>query len=206
MCKPHPEIRADPKNPLSAPKAAITTEDCTRYDALTAKLAAGDVTDVDFVWLRHTDLRIRDYHVDDADAMRPAFAALNKQDYAQALDLAEGELAKDIVNLPAHVVADIALGHLNRPADKARHHAIGLGLFRAVTGGRDGHSAEQAWDALSVGEEYFVLSMRGLKPNGQALVPQGGHNFDRMDVIDTETGKPETIWFNIDAFFAHELG
>lgn len=193
--------------PNASTAPIITAIDRTHYAAALDKLKAGNLAAIDFVWLRRMHLRLNNYH--DADwqtTLQPVFTALDRQDYTAALANVDALLKDDMVDFPAYFMSSIALGKLNRLVERDQRRSIVSAFYDAIRKGRDGHSAAQSWEVVSIHEEYFVLEMNSLKVTGQSLVNLDGHNYDKIDCTNTRTGKAETIWFNIDNFYGHELG
>ncbi len=190
--------------PVAAKLPVISAAEKAQYDANISKLQAGDLT-VDLRWMRLEHLKMNGYAAPEWDGYRAGMIAIDHKDFATALASAQTALKTDFMNLQAHLVAGIALLELHRDAEYAQDHPIALALYKAIFAEHDGLSAANAWEAMGIDEEYFVLRMKGLKMRGQSLINQDGHAFDRMDVTDPSTGKPLSLWFNIDAFFGKEF-
>ncbi len=182
--------------------------DAAAYAAVLAKAHAGDPS-TDYDVLRKQSLYQAHYRLDTltlTNNLQSGFKMLDT-DSAQALHIAEDALKANYSDLFAHVLADQALSKLGRPDESQKHHTAVMGLLLSITDHRKGLNQADAFNAISVAEEYQTLSLLGLKPAGkQSLIHSGEHSFDTLDVIVPESGKQLTIWFNIDAYFGHELG
>lgn len=177
--------------------------DRAAYVEAVEKIKSGDLT-IDFKWLRQQNAIQFHYSVPDWDEARRADEALPDAPET-ALKLAQAQIEANFLDIYAHAVADTAFKKLGRTQEAQAEHALILALLSTVTDGRDGQSADQAWNAVSVDEEYIVLNLLGFRTGDQALANTDGHVFDVMTVTDRETGDELKIWFNIDFFFGKEL-
>ncbi len=100
----------------------------------------------------------------------------------------------------------MAFEKLGQPDAAAKQHATVVALLHSIAGGHHGTGPDDAFNAVSIAEEYVMLDSLGWKSQGQALIPKDGHNFDALDVVAGKSGKAFTVYFNIDACFGHELG
>ncbi len=173
------------------------------FKAVVERALQGDQT-VDFTLLRQQNAERSHYFPLHWAGRDEAMGQIHDKPES-ALRLANDQLKNDPLDIFANLVAEAALRKLERPDESARHHALISGILNSVRGGKDGQSQEAAWNAISVPEEYAVLFLMGLEPQGQAQINKDGHSFDRMSVKDEETGQETAIWFNIDFFFGKEL-
>lgn len=172
------------------------------FEAVLESARQGDQT-VDFTWLRQRNAERRHHFPLAWTGSEEAFG-LRVTAPDKALALAEKQLASDPLDIDAHLLAEMILTKAGKGAEAARHHAVVAGILRSVRGGKDGLSAPDAWNAVSVPEEYAMLFLMGLEPQRQSLMAQDGHSYDLIQVRDEETGKESAIWFNIDFFFGKE--
>lgn len=175
--------------------------DRAAYSEAVGKAKSGDLT-VDFRWLRQQNAL---GSASDNWNEEPQAAEALADAPETALKLAQTRIEANFLDLYAHAVADSALDKLGRTQEAQAEHALILAILSTVTDGKDGRSQEQAWNAVSVGEEYVALSLLGFRPGSQALVDEDGHTFDVMTVTDLETGDEVAIWFNVDFFFSKGL-
>ena len=207
--KPAPAPAAPPPA-TEAPSAAMADEPpppppvtAETYPAALARVRTGDLA-VDFKSLRRQHAAAAGYLLAPWAEAKANFDKLDA-DPAAALVGAEAALTQDYLNLEAHLLAEIALGRLGRKDEAAGHHALLLAFVRSVTEGHDGRTAETAWNAAAVPEEYFALMLMGYKPDGQALVNNATGTFDRMQVTDRKSGEKGEIWFDVSSFFGKEF-
>jgi hypothetical protein len=174
------------------------------YHALVQRARAGDET-LDFKELRVAYVKSTLYQknaksdADQISALRKAmFQAASKRDAAALVPICDSLIDKVFIDLDAHKFlkhAHTDLGHRDL-AD--RHRFIELGLLKSITVGNDGKSAAAAWPVVTVDEEYFVLAMLDAKLAKQSLVEIGGHSYDVMETVNTETNAKVTYYFNVD--------
>lgn len=184
-------------------KADAATADSAAYDAALARARQDDLT-VDFKWLRQQHAARFGSLMPDWPERNGLFDKLDS-DAGAALAGAEARLAQDYVSPEAHLLAEIALTKLGRTEDATRHHAFLSAYVQSVTEKKDGRSAETAWNAASVPEEYFVLMLLGYKTKRQALINGKSGIYDAMDVTEEDSGKDATIYFDISSFFGKEF-
>lgn len=81
----------------------------------------------------------------------------------------------------------------------AMHIQVAAGLVTALLkGGIRGLTPETAIKVLTVSEEYDLMGLLKVKPNGQALVERNGTPYDRLSVTKTA---PDGAPFNFDLWF-----
>ncbi len=171
------------------------------YAAMLAKAKAGDPA-ADFTFLRQQEA-IRDHYLGShwQDAKRADELLATKPE--ETLSLARQASDQSYTTMIPHVLAEMALEKLGRHDEAQREHATVIAILRSIMTGHHGANAEDAFNAVSVGEEYDTLAILGLRPAGQSLINQNGHSFDLMK--STHDGQPRDVWFNIDYYFGHEL-
>lgn len=173
------------------------------YKAAIAKAENGDA-DVDYGWLRKQATVASGFFGSNWETRQKA-EELYQQEPDKALALAKARMAQDWTDFLPHMMAAHIHRTLEQPAEAERQNRIAMGLLRSITGGHKGTSAEDAFNAVNVPEEYRILMTMGLIPERQALVPKDGHNFD-VFTIKAREGKPaREVWFNIDAFFGKQF-
>jgi hypothetical protein len=175
------------------------------YEALLAELKGGK-TDIDFYALRMAYTATKDYEPygsADEETRKAMFTALSDKDYAEAQKQAQKALAKDYLDARAHAVAGIAAEHLGDKEQAGFHRAVALGLIRSIFHAGDGHTLETAGEVISTDEEYAYFELAGYRPKDQALVHQGGHSYDKMVVVDSDSQQEVTFYFLIDKPMQH---
>jgi len=186
------------QTPQETPKA---TTQKTKYDELVEKAKQKDAS-VNFTELRNAFYESKNYNpYAPMMAYRPMNAALAQKNYEQALQIAESVLAKNFVEINAHITAQIAYQETGNTEKAEFHKFMVEGLLNSIKGSGDGKSPEKAFEVISVNEEYGLIRSLGLKPTSQALTENKGHSYDVITVIDPQTNKESQLYFNIDKPF-----
>src|SRR5215213_351826 len=187
--------------------SAQTTQDTpkppekTKYDVLLERVKQKDPA-VNFTELRHAFYESPNY--DPYSAMttyRPLNAALGQKNYEEVLKIAESVLAKNFVEVNAHMAAQIAYQETGNTERAQFHKFMADGLLNSIRSSVDGKSPEKAFEVISINEEYGLIRSLKLRPIKQALVQDKGHSYDAITVIDPQTNQESTIYFNIDKPF-----
>ena len=133
-------------------------------------------------------------------AQRGAFRRLvESRDFQGALDSANEALTQNYASIVNHFDAMVACQALQKTDEAATHEKLLNALLDSIQQSGDGKSPETAWFVVTTTEEYVFLSrVLGLKAKSQAFVPQGGHFYDRLEVIDPKTNESHSVWFNTD--------
>lgn len=188
---------------LAATSVAATPNSGPReeFDALLARVRKSD-PNVDFDRLRRLYVRL-DTYTASSGTPKEMFEALDKNDFKAARSLAEAALAKNYLDLDAHMVAAAACKELGDAACSSHHEYVVDGLVGAIARSGDGTSRETAMFVISVAEEYTVARGLGYRVSSQRLDQTGGHSYDVFSVVD-EAGKSAELYFDIDAIWAAE--
>jgi len=186
-----------------AARAADPAADA-RYQQLLAQAKTADPASVDWQALRFAYADSSGFSVTggEDDQHQALFQALNKDDNKAVVAAANAILAKDFVDVDAHVALDLADQALGFKQQSAREHQIALGLLKSVHTG-DGATPETAFTVITVGEEYATMRAFAMRVTGQALVMAGPHSYDRLTVVDSE-GKTRSFFFLVDRVMAAE--
>ena len=132
---------------------------------------------------------------------RALWGGVMQGNWPEAAKQAEIVLAKNYVDINAHMVAHIAYRQQG-DAEKARlHRQWADGLLASVKASGDGKSPATAWHVISTSEEYAVFRSMNLRPVGQALINDKGHSYDEMKVIDPQNTESK-LYFNVDKPFS----
>jgi hypothetical protein len=189
----------------SSPGPASQTEqvDREKYDAEIGRMRAGDLTSVDWRWMRIQRAKRNGYYFSDWEMKdrSQVYALLDKGKTKEAQALVQGRLTEDFLDPRAHVAAAIVARSLNLPKQQALHDDIIKALLASIRRGKSGRTAEESWQASYVGEEYFILWMDRYKVKSQRLANANGHVYDVMRCVDEDTNQEVEIWFEIDSFF-----
>ncbi len=170
----------------------------TKYDVLLEKVKQKDPS-VDFTELRHAFYESPHYNpYAPMLTYRPLNAALAQKNYEEVLKIAESVLAKNFVEVNAHMSAQIAYQETGNAERAEFHKFMAEGLLKSIKGSVDGKSTATAFEVISVAEEYGLIRSLGLRPIGQALLDEKGHRYDAMTVVDPKTNQESKIYFNVD--------
>ena len=169
------------------------------YEELLAAVKA-DPEGGDYHALRMAYTRTDDYapYVQDAENIEKLRAALTGQDMDAALEAIAALLAKNYLDIEAHMAADYVHTMLEQYDGSAYHRAFARGLIQAILGTGDGRGFETAFIVLNVSEEYTVLRVMGLIPGNQQLVEHDDHWFDILNGRQRDTNETLDLYFNID--------
>jgi hypothetical protein len=193
-----------PPQPIETPAAQTAptpqrppSDSKKKYEALLGKAKKGEGA-VDYGALRLAFFETEDY--DPMTGMldyRALWSAVMQQNWPEAARQAEIVLAKNYVDINAHMVAHIAYRQQG-DAEKARlHRQWADGLLASVKAGGDGRSPAAAWHVISTSEEYAVFRSMSLRAVGQHLIKDGGHSYDQMSVVDPQNTEYK-LYFNVD--------
>lgn len=176
------------------------------YEQWVAMAEAGE-SGVDYAALRLAYVRSPSYDGYGSgwqDAKSEFIQAASRRDCAKAFTAADAIRKSDYTYPLLH----LTLANCYRDQGDAEHakreQAVFDGLREALFKSGDGKSPASAFVVMTMSEEYFVLIWRKLNPQGQALVHEGEHNYDRMEGVN-ESGGTEVLYFNIDAMFGNLL-
>ena len=173
----------------------------TKYDVLLEKVKQKDPS-VNFTELRHAFYESPHYNpYAPMMTYRPLNAALAQKNYEEVLKIAESVLAKNFVEVNAHMAAQIAYQETGNAERAEFHKFMAEGLLKSIKASVDGKSPEKAFEVISINEEYGLIRSLGLRPIGQALVEDKGRRYDAITVVDPKTNEESKIYFNIDKPF-----
>jgi hypothetical protein len=77
------------------------------------------------------------------------------------------------------------------------------GLRDSIFASGDGKTEKTAFVAVTLDEERFVLSTKGLRESAQALLRDDGHSYDLLTGV-AKDGTSAQVYFQIDAMIAAE--
>jgi hypothetical protein len=123
--------------------------------------------------------------------LREASSALEQADWQALLGQTDPWLARCPVDIDFQTLRAIALGELGRTGESQQQLRWRDGLVDSVMRSGDGRTPATAWKVISVGEEYAILRVFGMKHLRQSLTE------DRRDKMEVELdGKPLTLYFD----------
>lgn len=176
------------------------------YESLLEKVKKQDPS-VDFTALRmaYADLPFKKGQTTDTDLRKQLFPALGEKNYDKAIEIAGKVLAKNYLDIDAHIVSALAYEEKHDAEQEKLHNFVAEGLCRSILGSGDGQTLETAYVVISVEEEYTILRVLGWHLKEQTLLEGGGHHYDKMDVFNPKTQQKTTVYFNIDRPYAAEI-
>lgn len=187
-------------SPSPSPTPVSAPAEKSKYDLLVEKVKQKDPS-VNFTELRLAFFESPNYNpYAPMMTYRPMNTALAQKNFEEALKIADSVLAKNFVEINAHMTAQIAHQELGNTERAQFHKYMVDGLLNSIKSNRDGKSVDSAYEVISINEEYGLIRSLGLRPIKQALVPDKGRHFDAITVVD-QTGKESVIYFNVDKSF-----
>ncbi|MBZ5531873.1 MAG: DUF4919 domain-containing protein [Acidobacteriia bacterium] len=174
----------------------------SEYAALRDRVKSGDQS-VDFARLRISYVDSPEFKnaKDTSEESTKMSEAFKAREFKQVIKTAEVVLENNYTDLDAHFYAFTACRELGEVKQAEFHRAVFKGLVDSILHSGDGKTPETAYVVVTVHEEYVVLSMLGLQPQGQALLHDKGHSYDVMKAKDKKSGEAVTLYFNADIPF-----
>jgi hypothetical protein len=169
------------------------------YEKALKQLQSGDPS-IDFKTFRITCAQSKYTCEADSDDTKKLARLLNEKKFDEALTEVNRLLKTIFVDIDLHYIAFIAnteTGH----KDKAEFHkTVARGLLDSIQENKKGHSEADAFEVISVHEEYVFLRFSNMRVTGQSLANKNGHSYDVM--VCTDMSDPEkrevTAYFNVD--------
>ena len=123
---------------------------------------------------------------------------LTDANWRQAAEIVEKQLKDDPTNLRFHRYKQIVYSNLygEESVETINAYIQVLMLYSAIASTGDGKTPETAFHVICVPDEYALMEMFGVIPNGQALIEKQGRSYDRMDLEENEFGM-EALYFDI---------
>jgi uncharacterized protein DUF4919 len=201
---PTPAPAATPSpTPQAQPALKQSSSDAKKkYDALLDSAKKGEGA-VDYKALRFAFFETPDYNpLTGMMNYRALWGLVMQQNWPEAAKQSEAVLAKNYVDINAHMVAHIAYRQQGNTEKAAHHRRWADGLIESIKASGDGKSPATAWEVISISEEYAVIRSMGVRATGQSLVNVGGHSYDAMKIVDPRTNTEMTLFFNVDKPFS----
>jgi hypothetical protein len=199
--RPTPTTAARPSQTPAAPKTSPAEAKKT-YEALLEKAKKGEGT-VDYGALRFAYFETPEYSpMEGMTVYRALWGAAAQSNWPEAAKQAEAVLAKNYVDVNAHMVAHVAYRQQGDEEKAKLHRRWADGLLDSIRSGGDGKTPQTAWHVISISEEYAVFRALNLRPVGQALVRADDHAYDEIRVIDPQTNAEVKYYFNVDKPFS----
>jgi hypothetical protein len=123
--------------------------------------------------------------------------------YAEARDKARAILARNYMNIEAHMASVVVCGALKDESCRAHHLFVARGMLDSIHDSGDGKTMQTAYVVISVPEEYALLRVLGLDRLEQSLVRgDDGRMYDVLKVRNASTNEETRMFFNVDAALA----
>ncbi|MFD2262583.1 DUF4919 domain-containing protein [Lacibacterium aquatile] len=188
---------------LVGPAAMAETPD-EAYRRLMAELKSGNAA-IDFQALRSAYVKSTSY---DPYGMKTTAVDIQRQkaqSCEEAIQIAEspdGQAALyGFLSTRPHMMMAVCYERLGNEPRGAFHRSVADGLLNALASTGDGKSPETAFKAISISEEYDLLSVLRLKVSHQSLMHKDGYAFDVFGATK-QSGDSVTVYFNIDPIIA----
>ncbi|TBR18898.1 DUF4919 domain-containing protein [bacterium] len=133
--------------------------------------------------------------------------AIDDEDYAQALPLANALLADHPVLLDAHDHAATAAAQLGDRERGLYHQRVARGLMDSLRRSGDGKSPATAYRVVYLGEEGAALSglAGGRELEGRSSLEAGGRHYDAWTFSAGADAAAETVYFDVENLWAWTL-
>lgn len=158
-------------------------------------------TTVNFTDLRmaftHSDKYKPYYHIFDSSWDR-MYQAIHEKKYRRAIRAAKKIFKKNEIDIQAHYACYLAYEGKGDEKKSAYHHFVANGLLLSISKSGDGQSIEDAFQVISIKEEYAFLEWLGLRLVSQSLTGDMEHTmYDHLTVEDIESGDTLVLIFDI---------
>jgi hypothetical protein len=137
------------------------------------------------------------------EAEDPMVAAAEAGEYESALRMARAILARNYMNMEAHLASLVACVQLGDKTCETHHRYVVQGVIRSIQGPGDGMTPRTAWVVVDSSEEYTLARAFNLEVPEQTLIKgDDGRFYDRLKVRHRETKKESLVYFNVDLSLA----
>ncbi|HLL77375.1 MAG TPA: DUF4919 domain-containing protein [Pyrinomonadaceae bacterium] len=196
---PSPQAQTTPSpSPAQTTPSPQSPQPAGSYAALVERAKKGDAG-VDFRALRMAFYETDNYNpIAPMMTYRSLWGAIQQQDWAGAIKLAESVLEKNFVEVNAHMVAYIAHRQSGNEERAGFHRAIAEGLLNSIKASGDGKTTATAFEVISTSEEYGLFRSMNLSPVRQSLLEDKGSTFDAIETVDPRTNARATFYFKVD--------
>jgi len=189
---------------LSAQVPTRTTDGDPRqeFETLLDRVRKSDES-VDFTRLRMLYAESQSYATTRDDDEGEMIDLAVKGRYAEARDKARAILARNYMNIEAHMASVVVCRGLKDESCGAHHLFVARGMLDSIRNSGDGKTMKTAFVVISVPEEYALLRVLGLDRVEQSLARgDDGKMYDVLKVRNASTSEETTLFFNVDAAFA----
>jgi hypothetical protein len=156
--------------------------------------------DADYHALRMALTRSPAYqpYAHDGSTLTALGEALRAGDLDTAVEAVAVLLDANYLDIEAHMAADYVHTQRQEPDQAHYHRTFARGLIDSIAQSGDGRHFDTAFIVIATAEEYTLMRVMGLRPQGQSLVEHQGHWFDLLDARHPASGDPLKVYFNID--------
>lgn len=125
------------------------------------------------------------------------YRAIDMKDFNKGEKLINSLLQNYFPVIPVQIWAEVFYSAKGDTVSAHKHARYYDELFRALLKSGDGFAAKTGYIPVDILEEYELLKVWQLSFTHQYLEHIDGHSFDRITANNPETGKEESIFFNI---------
>lgn len=170
------------------------------YEKLLSRFRANETLGLDEYFMAYygftSDSRYAPYGTSDPDVRQD----LKDENFAAVIEACEKALKEDEFSPSIYYylgVAQFRSGSVDAGLNNIKKY---IGILEGMTSTGSGGSTKDAIIVTSPHHEYEIISYFGYYSNGQALLNDNGHSFDRLSGVDDEENKKD-FYFNIDKPF-----
>jgi hypothetical protein len=124
-----------------------------------------------------------------------------KKDYTKALEIGKQILDINFLCPETHMICALSYEKLKDSKKAEYHEYVVIGIVDSIIGSGNGKNMQKAFKVITIQEEYFLLSILGLKNQSKRLVNEDNHFFDVFKVKNNKTGEVSEVFFNVDILF-----
>jgi hypothetical protein len=188
---------------LLAPPLAAQSAGAAAYDSLLARFKAGDPSVATALRMAYAASPAYDpYDTDRSDWKREMSDAFDNKDLLKAQELAKRILGRSYVDVDGHIGMAVARQEVGDSAGANHHFRLAAALLNSIGEG-GGRTPDSPMRVIAVAEEYSFLRANGLTRKGQSLSECRGSPCDHMEVMDPQTGKTLTLYFDVSLPMRH---
>ena len=172
------------------------------FDALIARVKQSDES-VDFLRLRRLYAESGTFTPYRDDAEESMIAAAGAGQDEAALKIAREILARNYMNIEAHMASTVVCTNLGDAMCAAHHGYAARGMLKSILASGDGKTPATAFVVVNTPEEYAIVRVLGVRVVSQSLMRSAdGHAYDVLTVRDAGTGQESLLYFNVDVALA----
>jgi hypothetical protein len=191
---------------LGLPGVGANRDD-VEYRNLVDRVKSGDLS-IDFRQLRLACLKSSLCEPRGTKADLGAMSeAEEKHHVLEEIQIGNKLLDKGYANVEVHATLAAAYQQIGDTPKAKLHLDVVTALLRSILRSGDGNTKETAFEVICDREEYVTLVALGLPYLGSGAtsfkaIRDGGHSYERWEVVSPKTGEKRVVFFNVDNFSA----